>query len=99
MIIIPAVDLLQGKAVRLLQGDPTRQTVFSDDPVQVALHWFAQGAERLHVVDLDGSFEGGPRNRELVEAIARAVPIPVQLGGGFGIWTPPASTCHRAWPA
>jgi phosphoribosylformimino-5-aminoimidazole carboxamide ribotide isomerase len=83
MIIIPAVDLLDGKAVRLLQGDPTRQTIFSHDPVQVARHWFVQGAERLHVVDLDGSFEGKPRNRALVEAMVSAVPIPVQLGGGI----------------
>ena len=82
MIIIPAVDLLEGKAVRLLRGDPTRQTVFSHDPVQVARHWFQQGAERLHVVDLDGSFAGAPRNKDLVEEIVRAVPIPVQVGGG-----------------
>jgi phosphoribosylformimino-5-aminoimidazole carboxamide ribotide isomerase len=83
MIIIPAVDLLEGKAVRLLQGDPTRQTVFSHDPLQVARRWFQQGAERLHVVDLDGSFAGAPRNKDLIEAIVRAVPIPVQLGGGI----------------
>ncbi len=83
MIVIPAVDLLNGKAVRLLQGDPSRRTIFSHDPVQVAIRWFQQGAERLHVVDLDGSFEGGPRNRHLVEAIVKAIPIPVQLGGGI----------------
>ncbi len=83
MIVIPAVDLLEGKAVRLLQGDPARQTVFSNDPLHVARHWFQQGAERLHVVDLDGSFAGAPRNSNLIEAIVRAVPIPVQLGGGI----------------
>lgn len=83
MIVIPAVDLLNGKAVRLFQGDPDRKTIFSHDPVQVALRWFQEGAERLHVVDLDGSFEGFPRNRDLVEAIVEAIPIPVQLGGGI----------------
>lgn len=83
MIVIPAVDLLNGKAVRLLQGDPGRKTIFSHDPVQVAIRWFQEGAQRLHVVDLDGSFEGKPRNRDLVEAIVKALPIPVQLGGGI----------------
>jgi len=83
MIVIPAVDLLGGKAVRLFRGDPGRKTVFSDDPVGVALRWFEEGAQLLHVVDLDGSFEGVPRNRALVEEIARALPIPVQLGGGI----------------
>ncbi len=83
MIIIPAVDLLDGKAVRLHQGDPNRQTVFSHDPVEVARRWSSQGAERLHVVDLDGSWAGAPRNRGLVQQIVEAIPIPVQLGGGI----------------
>ncbi len=83
MIVIPAVDLLEGKVVRLLQGDPHRQTIFAHHPVEVARRWYEEGAERIHVVDLDGSFEGTPRNRALVEAVARAVPIPVQLGGGI----------------
>jgi phosphoribosylformimino-5-aminoimidazole carboxamide ribotide isomerase len=83
MTIIPALDLLKGKAVRLLQGDPNRKTVFSHDPIDVARRWFALGAERLHVVDLEGSLEGSPRNRDLVEAIVKAVSIPVQLGGGI----------------
>jgi phosphoribosylformimino-5-aminoimidazole carboxamide ribotide isomerase len=83
MMIIPAVDLQGGKAVRLLQGDPSLETVFSHDPVQTALRWFNEGAERVHVVDLDGSFAGAPRNRALVEEIVREIPIPVQLGGGI----------------
>ena len=83
MIVIPAVDLLQGKAVRLLQGDPSRQTVFSSDPTKVAIGWHQQGAERIHVVDLDGSLSGEPANRDIVQSIAQSIPIPVQLGGGI----------------
>jgi phosphoribosylformimino-5-aminoimidazole carboxamide ribotide isomerase len=83
MIVIPAVDLLDGNAVRLLQGDPTRKTVFSHDPLEVARSWHQQGAERLHVVDLNGSFSGAPLNGDLIEAITQAIPIPVQLGGGI----------------
>jgi phosphoribosylformimino-5-aminoimidazole carboxamide ribotide isomerase len=83
MIVIPALDLLEGKAVRLLQGDPNQKTVFSHDPLAVARKWFRLGAERLHVVDLDGSFAGSPRNRDLVEAIVQGISIPVQLGGGI----------------
>lgn len=83
MTVIPAVDLLEGKAVRLLQGDRNRKTVFSHDPVHVAQRWFQLGAQRLHVVDLDGSFEGSPRNGDLVKEMVKAVPIPIQLGGGI----------------
>jgi phosphoribosylformimino-5-aminoimidazole carboxamide ribotide isomerase len=83
MNIIPAIDLLDGAVVRLLQGDPKRKTIYGDDPVEVANKWFNLGAERLHVVDLDGSFAGSPRNEGLVRAIVRAVPIPIQLGGGI----------------
>jgi phosphoribosylformimino-5-aminoimidazole carboxamide ribotide isomerase len=83
MIVIPAVDLLEGKAVRLLQGDPARKTVFSHDPLEVAMEWCRQGAERLHVVDLDGSFAGAPRNRQIIESMVRAVQVPVQMGGGI----------------
>jgi phosphoribosylformimino-5-aminoimidazole carboxamide ribotide isomerase len=83
MLIIPAIDLMDGKAVRLAQGDPERKAVFSDNPAAVAGRWYEQGAERLHVVDLDGAFQGAPRNRRALEAIVQAVPIPVQLGGGI----------------
>jgi len=83
MEIIPAVDLRGGKCVRLVQGCYDRETVFSDDPAAMALHWQQQGARRLHVVDLDGAREGEPRNWEAVREIVRAVRIPVELGGGI----------------
>ena len=83
MIIIPAIDLHDGKCVRLLQGDFNRVTVYADDPVAMALHWQEQGAERLHVVDLDGSREGVPKNRDIILRIARELQIPVELGGGI----------------
>ena len=83
MEIIPAIDLRGGKCVRLLQGDYSRETVFSDDPPAMAKHWESLGARRLHVVDLDGAREGEPRNLEVVRAICAAVSIPVQLGGGM----------------
>ena len=83
MEIIPAIDLRGGRCVRLFQGRYDRETVFGDDPAAIARHWAAQGATRLHVVDLDGAREGEPRNLEAVAAIARAVAVPVQLGGGI----------------
>lgn len=83
MEIIPAIDLRGGKCVRLYQGDYSRETVFSDDPVAMALRWEAAGATRLHLVDLDGAAEGRPRNAEIIAAIAGGVRIPVQVGGGI----------------
>lgn len=83
MLIIPAIDVRHGRAVRLTQGDPTRETVYRDDPVALAQEWEARGAPRLHLVDLDGAFAGGPKQHTVVEAIARAVTIPVQAGGGL----------------
>ena len=80
--IIPGVDLLGGRCVRLLHGDFERQTVFSDDPATVARRWQDLGARRLHVVDLEASRDGIPRNLECVSAILRAVDIPVQVAGG-----------------
>jgi len=81
--VIPAIDLRGGKCVRLLQGQRDRQTVYSSDPVAVAQAWEQAGARRLHVVDLDGAFTGRPQNQELIRAIAAAVQIPVQVGGGI----------------
>jgi phosphoribosylformimino-5-aminoimidazole carboxamide ribotide isomerase len=82
MQIIPAIDLLDGQCVRLHQGDYDQVTRFSDDPVAQALAWQEQGAERLHLVDLDGARSGEPVNDAVVHAIVRALSIPVQLGGG-----------------
>lgn len=82
MQIIPAIDLLDGQCVRLHQGDYDRVTRFSDDPVAQALSWQGQGAERLHLVDLDGARSGLPVNDAVVRAITAALTIPVQLGGG-----------------
>jgi phosphoribosylformimino-5-aminoimidazole carboxamide ribotide isomerase len=84
VIVIPAIDLRGGRCVRLHQGRSDRETVFSDDPVAVALQWKELGAERLHVVDLDGAFAGEPRQTALVaKLVATMAPIPVEVGGGL----------------
>ena len=84
MIVIPAIDLREGRCVRLHQGRSDRETVFSDDPVAVARGWKDLGAERLHVVDLDGAFAGEPKQSALVARIVAAVaPVPIELGGGL----------------
>jgi phosphoribosylformimino-5-aminoimidazole carboxamide ribotide isomerase len=82
MQVIPAIDLLDGQCVRLHQGDYDQVTRFSDDPVDQALSWQAQGAERLHLVDLDGARTGEPVNDAVIRAVTAALTIPVQLGGG-----------------
>ena len=82
MEVIPAIDLKGGRCVRLYQGDFGKETVFSDDPVEMALRWQEQGAPRLHLVDLDGAATGKPRNLSVVEKIVEAVEVPVQAGGG-----------------
>ena len=82
MEIIPAIDLLEGACVRLHQGDYDQVTRFSDDPVAQARSWQAQGATRLHLVDLDGAGRGEPVNDAVVRAITAGLDIPVQLGGG-----------------
>lgn len=84
MIIIPAIDLKDGKCVRLRQGRMDDDTVFDDDPVAVAVRWFEQGARRIHLVDLDGAFAGLPKNAEVVKAICSSCKgTPVQIGGGI----------------
>jgi len=84
MLLIPAIDLKEGKCVRLRQGRMEDDTVFSDDPIAVAGRWVAAGAKRLHLVDLDGAFAGRPKNAEVIHAIVEAYPdIPVQIGGGI----------------
>ncbi|MFU8837147.1 MAG: 1-(5-phosphoribosyl)-5-[(5-phosphoribosylamino)methylideneamino]imidazole-4-carboxamide isomerase [Thiohalomonadaceae bacterium] len=84
MLLIPAIDLKDGKCVRLRQGRMEDETIFSDDPVAVAARWVEAGARRLHLVDLNGAFEGKPMNRDVVHAIAEAFPdLPIQIGGGI----------------
>jgi phosphoribosylformimino-5-aminoimidazole carboxamide ribotide isomerase len=84
MLIIPAIDLKDGKCVRLRQGDMEQETVFSDDPVAMAGKWVEQGARRLHLVDLNGAFAGEPKNADVIKAICEAYPdVPVQVGGGI----------------
>lgn len=83
MIVIPAIDLKDGQCVRLEQGLMERDTVFCDSPAEQALTWQNQGAELLHLVDLNGAFAGEPKNRSSIEEIVRSVSIPTQLGGGI----------------
>ncbi len=84
MLLIPAIDLKEGKCVRLRQGRMEDDTVFSDDPVAVAGRWVDAGARRLHLVDLDGAFAGKPKNADVIHAIVQAYPdVPVQIGGGI----------------
>jgi phosphoribosylformimino-5-aminoimidazole carboxamide ribotide isomerase len=85
MLIIPAIDLKDGHCVRLKQGDMKTATVFSDDPAAMTKHWAAQGARRLHVVDLNGAAAGRPKNEKSIRAIVKAAgdDLPVQLGGGI----------------
>src|SRR5690625_3280039 len=78
LIVIPAIDLKEGRCVRLFQGQADKETVYSEDPVEVAQRWQSSGAAMLHVVDLDGAFQGLPRNLPIVERIVKAVDIPVQ---------------------
>ncbi len=82
MEVIPAIDLIDGRCVRLVQGDYSKQTVYSDDPVEVALRWESLGASRIHVVDLDGARLGAPANLDVVGRIASTVSVPIQMGGG-----------------
>lgn len=83
MIVIPAIDLKEGKCVRLEQGLMEKDTVFCDNPAEQAREWERQGGELLHIVDLDGAFAGKPANRSAIESIVQAVGIPTQLGGGI----------------
>ena len=84
MLLIPAIDLKEGKCVRLRQGRMDDDTIFSDDPVAVAGKWVAAGAKRIHLVDLDGAFAGKPKNAEVIHRIVEAYPgVPVQIGGGI----------------
>lgn len=84
MLLIPAIDLKDGRCVRLRQGRMDDETIFSDDPVEVAGRWVEAGARRLHLVDLNGAFAGKPVNGEVIQGIARRYPdLPIQVGGGI----------------
>jgi phosphoribosylformimino-5-aminoimidazole carboxamide ribotide isomerase len=85
VLVIPAIDLKDGRCVRLKQGDMKTATVFSDDPVAMAKHWAAQGARRLHIVDLNGAVAGRPKNEKVIREMIAAVgdKVPIQLGGGI----------------
>ena len=81
--IIPAIDLKDGKAVRLYKGEKNSAKVYSNDPISTAKYWEEKGAKHLHIVDLDGAFEGKPKNYKIVEKIIKSVSIPIQFGGGL----------------
>ena len=83
MEIIPSIDLKHGRCVRLYQGDYNQETVYSQDPLSVAVEWEQQGAPRLHLVDLDGAARGNPANLKIIAAIVKKLTIPIQLGGGI----------------
>jgi phosphoribosylformimino-5-aminoimidazole carboxamide ribotide isomerase len=83
MILLPAVDILEGKAVRLTQGEFDQKTVYDDDPLEAAARWVAGGARSLHVVDLDGARTGTPANLEHIRRITTEIEVPVQVGGGL----------------
>ncbi len=83
MIVIPAVDLKEGRCVRLSQGRMDQESVYSEDPLQMARHWESKGAERLHVVDLNGAVSGKPIHRSLIEKIAQSIHVPIEVGGGI----------------
>ena len=83
ILIFPAIDIKDGKCVRLVQGAPGTEKVYSDDPAKMAILWRGENAKTLHVVDLDGAFEGKMKNLDAIKKIVEAVDIPVQLGGGI----------------
>jgi phosphoribosylformimino-5-aminoimidazole carboxamide ribotide isomerase len=83
LVIIPAIDIKDGKCVRLAQGDFDRVTTYADNPVDMALNWVQKGAELIHIVDLDGSVAGLPRNAKIILDIAKKINIPIQVGGGI----------------
>ncbi len=83
MLVIPAVDIKGGRCVRLFQGLSDQETVYGEDPAEMAQKWVGEGAEFLHIVDLDGAFEGYPKNWDVVRRIISSVNIPIELGGGI----------------
>src|SRR5438552_7063451 len=82
MLIVPAIDLKGGKCVRLLRGEMTAETVYSDDPVAMGERWMREGAQYLHLVDLDAAVTGAAVNGAAIAAVCKALPIPIEVGGG-----------------
>ena len=105
MLVIPAIDLKGGRCVRLWQGRADQETVYADDPVAIAERWRAAGATLLHIVDLDGAFQGRPMHLEVVQAIAEQVSVPIQYGGGVrnegdlraAMALVPVASCWERW--
>jgi len=87
LIVIPAVDLKDGRCVRLSQGRMDQESIYSEHPVEMARHWESKGAERLHVVDLNGAVMGNPFHRSLIKEIVQSVQIPIEVGGGIRDFT------------
>jgi phosphoribosylformimino-5-aminoimidazole carboxamide ribotide isomerase len=85
MIVFPAIDIRDGKCVRLIQGRIDQQTIYFQDPVEVAKLWQSQGATYLHVIDLDGAFGQSKKNRKIIADIVRQCTIPIQVGGGCAL--------------
>ncbi len=83
MKLIPAIDIRNGKCVRLFQGDFSQETIYADDPVSIALNWQKKGARKIHIVDLDGAKEGNMQNIKIIRKIVKNVTIPLQVGGGI----------------
>lgn len=83
MVVIPAIDIKGGRCVRLKRGEMSKETVYSEVPEEMAVKWYEKGAERLHLVDLDGAVEGKAVNKEVIRGIVAAIPVPIQLGGGI----------------
>ncbi|MBO8137182.1 MAG: 1-(5-phosphoribosyl)-5-[(5-phosphoribosylamino)methylideneamino]imidazole-4-carboxamide isomerase [Desulfotomaculum sp.] len=83
MLVIPAIDLREGRCVRLVEGRLDRETIYSENPAEIAENWQRLGARYLHVVDLDGAFAGQPKNMDVIKGIVSSVDIPVQVGGGI----------------
>ncbi|MBN1849848.1 MAG: 1-(5-phosphoribosyl)-5-[(5-phosphoribosylamino)methylideneamino]imidazole-4-carboxamide isomerase [Deltaproteobacteria bacterium] len=83
MLVIPAIDIKNGRCVRLKQGRMSEETLYSEVPEEEALRWYHEGAERIHIVDLDGAIKGRPVNESVIQRIVRSVPIPIELGGGI----------------
>ena len=84
LLILPAIDIKDGRCVRLVQGAQGTEKIYSDDPVQMAILWRGENSKTIHVVDLDGAFDGKMKNLDVLQRMMKAVDIPIQIGGGTG---------------